>query len=109
VFRSPGTGEPINPRWLQLRYPSYWHYDVLQSLLVLGRLGRLDDPRATDALELLEQRRRQDGRWEADAFWWNRPGSKRYPEAVDWGRRGPNEMITLNALRALRRAGRLPA
>jgi hypothetical protein len=25
---------------------------------------------------------------------------------VDWGRRGPNEMITLNALRVLRMAGR---
>jgi hypothetical protein len=26
---------------------------------------------------------------------------------VDWGRSGPNEMITLNALRALQAAGRL--
>jgi hypothetical protein len=25
-------------------------------------------------------------------------------EVVDWGRRGPNEMITLNALRVLRDA-----
>jgi hypothetical protein len=28
-------------------------------------------------------------------------------EVVDWGRRGPSEMITLNALRILRAAGRL--
>jgi len=27
-------------------------------------------------------------------------------EVVDWGRDGPNEMITLNALRCLRAAGR---
>jgi hypothetical protein len=26
---------------------------------------------------------------------------------VDWGRRGPNETITLNALRVLKAAGRL--
>jgi hypothetical protein len=26
---------------------------------------------------------------------------------VDWGRRGPNTMITLNALRVLKAAGRL--
>jgi hypothetical protein len=28
-------------------------------------------------------------------------------EVVDWGRNGPNEMITLNALRVLKLAGRL--
>jgi hypothetical protein len=28
-------------------------------------------------------------------------------EVVDWGRGGPNEMITLNALRVLAAAGRL--
>lgn len=28
-------------------------------------------------------------------------------ELADWGRGGPNEMITLNALRALKAAGRL--
>jgi hypothetical protein len=109
VFRSLGTGEPINPRWLELRYPSYWHYDVLQGLVVLGRLGRLDDPRAADALDLLEERRGRDGRWEAEGFWWRSAGSKRYPEVVNWGRRGPSEMITLNAQRVLRGAGRLPA
>jgi hypothetical protein len=30
-------------------------------------------------------------------------------ESVDWGRSGPNEMISLNALRVLRAAGRLEA
>jgi len=28
-------------------------------------------------------------------------------EVVDWGRSGPNEMITVNALRVLKAAGRL--
>jgi len=28
---------------------------------------------------------------------------------VDWGRSGPNEMLTLNALRVLSAAGALPA
>jgi hypothetical protein len=27
-------------------------------------------------------------------------------EVVDWGRSGPNEMLTLNALRVLKAAGR---
>jgi hypothetical protein len=106
LFRSLRTGEVINERWLSLRYPPYWHYDILQALLVLGRLGRLGDTRADEALELVVQRRRADGRWHADGYWWRPPGSAAYPDVVDWGRRGPNEMVTLNALRVLRMADR---
>jgi hypothetical protein len=106
IFRSLRTGEVINERWLSLRYPPYWHYDILQALLVLGRLGRLGDTRADEALELVVQRRRVDGRWHADGYWWRPPGSAAYPDVVDWGRRGPNEMVTLNALRVLRMADR---
>src|SRR3954464_505299 len=47
VYRS-SAGEVIDRRWLKLRWPPYWHYDVLQALLILGRLGRLDDPRCAD-------------------------------------------------------------
>ena len=39
--------------------------------------------------------------------WWKPPGSTTTPEVVDWGRSGPNQMITLNALRALKAADRL--
>ncbi len=105
LFRSQRTGEVITRQWLALHYPPYWHYDVLQALLVLGRLGRLADERVNDALELLLQLRRPDGRWEAGGWWWRAPGSATLPEVVDWGRRGPNEMITLNALRVLEMAG----
>jgi hypothetical protein len=59
-----------------------------------------------DALDLLEKRRLPDGRWRSGGRWWKPPGSKTHAEVVDWGRSGPNEMITLNALRVLRAAGR---
>jgi hypothetical protein len=108
VFRRGGTGEPINPRWLSTPYPSYWHYDVLSALLVIARGGRATDPRAADALDLLQARRRPDGTWNAQAQWWRPAGSTRAPEVVDWGRAGePNVMVTLNALRVLAAAGRL--
>ena len=108
VFRSAGTGDPIHPSWQVLHYPPYWHYDVLQALVVLDRMGFVRDPRASDALDHLERRRRKDGRWRAGAYWWRPPGSTGGAvEVVDWGRGGPNEMITLNALRVLRGAGRL--
>ncbi|MET9021873.1 hypothetical protein ABZV93_17970 [Actinopolymorpha sp. NPDC004070] len=103
----PLSGEVINPTWLQLRYPSYWHYDILRVLQILARMGKLDDPRTNDALDELERRRLPDGRWAPDARWWNTPGSATYQEAVDWGEPGePNEMITLHALQILHAAGR---
>ena len=33
------SGEVINTTWLALRYPPFWHYNVLQALLVLSRMG----------------------------------------------------------------------
>ena len=108
VFRRGGTGDPINARWLSTPYPSYWHYDVLSALLVIERAGRSNDPRASDALDLLEAKRRPDGRWNAQAQWWRPAGSKTTPEVVDWGKAGePNLMVTLHALRVLTAAGRV--
>lgn len=106
LFRTHGTGEPIHPSWLALHYPPYWHYDILQALLVLSRMGRVKDPRTTDALEVLRSRRLEDGRWRSGGRWWRPPGSSEHSvEVVDWDRSGPNEMITLNALRVLKGAG----
>jgi hypothetical protein len=108
LFRSLRTGEVINRRWLQPCYPSYWHYDIGRALLVLSRMGLLGDPRTADALDELEHRRGCDGRWSAGPQWWKPGGGNVTPDAVDWGRTGdPNPMITLNALRILRAAGRL--
>jgi hypothetical protein len=106
IFRRHGTGAPIHRSWLTLHYPPYWHYDVLQALHLLARLGHASDERAADALDVLEEQRLPDGRWQAGAHWWQPPGSRRSVEVVDWGRGAPNEMMTLNALRILRAAGR---
>jgi hypothetical protein len=109
LFRSRRTGEVIHPEWTKLHYPPYWHYDVLQALLILARLDLAGDPRAGDALDVLERKRLRDGRWRPGGYWWRPPGSEgSNVEIVDWGRGAPNEMITLNALRVLRAAGRRP-
>ena len=104
LFRGLNTGDVINREWLLLHYPPYWHYDILQALLVLWRMGLASDPRCADALDVLERRRRPDGRWQAGGYWWASPGKSGSPEVVDWGRSAPNEMITLNALRVLQSA-----
>jgi hypothetical protein len=115
LFRSRTSGVVIDPEWLRLHYPPYWHYDVLQALLILSRADKLSDPRAADALDVIESKRDEQGRWRTDGFYWGtrsalEPSSlddAPNVEVVDWGRDGPNEMITLNALRVLRAAGRL--
>ena len=42
---------PIHPSFVDLHYPPYWHYDVLEGLVLCAHLGLLDDPRAQDALD----------------------------------------------------------
>lgn len=108
VFRRGGDGEPISARWLSTPYLTYWHYDLLSALLLIARVGRASDPRAADALTLLESGRRPDGRWNATAQWWRPPDSPITPDVVNWGHAGqPNLMVTLNALRVLSAAGRV--
>ena len=82
---------------------------MLQALLFLCRMGKLDGPRVSEALDLVETKRRADGTWAPGGRrYWRSPGaSGGGVEVVDWGRSGPNEMLTLNALRVLRAAGRL--
>ena len=108
LFRSYQTGEIIDPDWLRLHYPLYWHVDILQILLVLSRLDALDDPRCQEALDILESKRRPDGFWTVEkTFWKLSEKLTSGVEVLDWGRSGPNTMITLNALCVLKSAGRL--
>jgi len=102
LFRSCRTGKIINPQWLKLHYPLYWHYDILQALRIMKLADRLGDPRTKEALDIVESKRMKDGRWRPEGYY-ARPST----EVVDWGRDGPNEMITLNALRVLRGSGRI--
>lgn len=102
LFRTLDTGEVIHRSWLALHYPPYWHYDILQALLILSRMGLAVDPRCSDAIEVLKRRRLSDGRWRPGGYWWFAPEtSSGRTDVVDWGRSAPNEMITLNALRVL--------
>jgi hypothetical protein len=107
LFRSLRTGEVIHPEWLVAHYPPYWHYECPQALLILSRMGPLRDERAQEAVQLLVEQRRADGTWRSGRAWWRRHGSPgSNVEVVDWGR-APYPMVTLNALRILRSAGRL--
>lgn len=107
VVFSERTGELARTTFLKLRYPPYWHYDLLVGLRTLAGSVGLDDPRCRRALDLLEQQRLADGTWRCEGRWWKRPGSKGSGvEAVDW-RPCQDELLTDRALEVLRTAGRL--
>jgi hypothetical protein len=102
VYKSHTTGELGNPKWLELRYPPYWRYDVAQGMLMLTRAAALPDPRAADAAAWLRSQQGEDGRWRlAGSPMW-KPGSGMYRDPARWERSGPSQMLTLNVLRALR-------
>jgi hypothetical protein len=116
LFRSCTDGKAINPQWQKLHYPLYWHHDILQALMVLNRAGKLGDHRTAEALDIVESKRSKDGTWRAEGYYWRpmkivKHGSVGLPgpntEVVDWGHGGPNEMLTLNALRVLVSSGRI--
>ncbi len=107
IVFSERTGRPAHPVFLSLHYPPYWHYDLLAGLRTLAGFVGLADPRAADALDLLESKRLPDGTWRCDAKWWKRPGSKGSGvEAVDWTD-AADALLTERADEALRAAGRL--
>jgi hypothetical protein len=108
MFRTERLREAAWPHFLKLRYPPYWHYDVLLGLRVLLDVGvdLATERRAAEALDVVAAVRLRDGRWAANGKWWSGAGSKSYPEAVDWGPSKPSEMVTFHALRVLKAAGR---
>jgi hypothetical protein len=100
----------INPEFLALHYPSYWHYDIRAGLKVMAEAGFIGDPRCGEALDLLESKRLPDGGWPAEARYYR--VSKALANGTDYADWGPvrkqkmNEWVTVDALSVLRAAGR---
>ncbi len=63
MFRSLRTGKVIDKRWLRFSFPTFWHYDVLRGLDYLRNAGIKPDSRVADAIEVVIERRHQNGRW----------------------------------------------
>src|SRR5262249_30054850 len=97
VAYSHRTGALAHATILRLRYPPYWHYDLLAGLRTVAASAGLDDPRLEKPLAALEAQRRPDRTWRIDGKWWKGPGSKgSNVEVVDWGQTA-NELLTEQA------------
>jgi hypothetical protein len=90
------TGAPIDPRFAMPAFPTRWYYDVLRGLEYFRRVRPERDERCAEAVELLRDRRRPDGRWRLEQF---RMG----PVLFEFEDEGfPSRWITLRAMRVLR-------
>ena len=66
LLRRLSTGEIIKPEWTQLAFPPLWHYDVLRALDYLRAVGVQPDSRVDEAIAIVRERRKSDGRWLLD-------------------------------------------
>jgi hypothetical protein len=105
LFKRLRDSKVMNPDFVALFYPPYWHYNFLFGLKALHEAGFLGDPRCQDALDLLESKRLPDGGFPAEKKYYQSPSSS----TVDWGgasKRNMNEWVTAEALAMLKAAGR---
>jgi hypothetical protein len=97
MFRSLLTGEVIDKRWLRFSYPTFWHYDVLRGLDYLRDAGIKPDSRVNEAIEVVIQRRHQNGRWPLNFL-----HPERIPLEMETAVGSASRWNTLRALRVLR-------
>jgi hypothetical protein len=97
LLRRLSTGEIIDPSFTGFSFPTGYYYDALRGLEYLRRAGVAWDERMHEALNLVVQKRGQDGRWLLE---------NQHPEQLDLGmdehEGKPSRWITLRALRVLK-------
>jgi hypothetical protein len=93
LYRSDKTGAVISERFTHLTYPWHWHYTFLRGLDYLRLTPAIGDDRLADAIQLLLERRRSNGRW---------PLQRRIPGTLLVEMERPGGESRWNTLRALR-------
>jgi hypothetical protein len=93
--KSRALSKVSKPGWLKFGFPLMYQDDVLEILEILAKL-KVKDPRLDDAVELVERKRPDDGRWILESTFNGR-------FVADIERKGkPSKWITLKALQVLR-------
>ena len=100
LYKSHRSGAVVSPALTRLSFPPRWHHDVLRGLDHFQATSAPWDDRLTDALDLLADRKRTDGKWPVQ----NKHAGKVWFEMEKTG--GPSRWNTLRALRVRRWAAR---
>jgi hypothetical protein len=96
LFRRLSTGEVVDPDWLRLSFPTWWHYDVLRALDYFRAAGGALDPRLAEAVAMLRSKQQPDGTWLLEN---THPGAVHF--SMEDGDGQPSRWNTLRALRVL--------
>jgi len=87
----------VSSTWFKFGFPlSYWS-DVLETTVVLVELGYGDDPRLSNAFQLILGKQDAQGRWKLE----NSLHGKMWADVEERGK--PSKWVTLRALRVLKR------
>ena len=97
MFRSLRAGKVIDKGWLRFSFPTFWHYDVLRGLDCLRNAGFKPGSRVSDAIEIVTERRHQNGRWPLNVL-----HPEYIPLDIETGVGRASRWNTLSALRVLR-------
>ncbi|MBI9050991.1 MAG: hypothetical protein JEZ00_16335 [Anaerolineaceae bacterium] len=93
------TGWNDNPsrNWWKFGFPVFYVTDMLQILEVFATLNKLDDSRLKNAINLLESKQDEQGKWPLEYSYTGKTW-------VDFGAlKQPNKWVTLRALRVLKK------
>jgi hypothetical protein len=97
MFRSLSTGRVIDSDWTQFSFPTRWRYHVLWGLDYLRRAGFEPDQRIAEAIDLVEKKRDERGRWPLE-----NPHAGKVHFDMEDGTGQPSRWNTLRALRVLK-------
>ena len=93
-----GWNDKPNRSWFKFGYPIGYVTDVLQNLEVLTNLGYAKDARLTNAIDLLLDKRDEQGRWNMEYTY----NGKTWVDIET--KKKPSKWVTLRALRVLKYA-----
>ncbi|WP_420644627.1 hypothetical protein [Candidatus Leptofilum sp.] len=102
LFKRHSTGEVIRQdrkggaAFTSFAFPTWWHYDVLRGLDYLCRANISPDARLADAIELVQSKQDENGRFPLETFY---PGTM--PINLSEREGQPSRWNTLRALRVL--------
>jgi hypothetical protein len=96
LLRRKSTGKVIDASWLQMAFPTWWHYDVLRGLDYLREVGEEPDQRVAEAIGVVEGNRDPDGRWPLQII-----HEGEVDIQMDEGEGQPSRWNTLRAMRVL--------
>jgi hypothetical protein len=94
-----GWSDKPSQNWWKFGFPIFYVTDLLQIVEALVALGYGNDPRLTNALEIIREKQDKNGRWALEYEYTGKTW-------VDFGKKKqPNKWVTLRALRVLKAVG----